>query len=50
MNPQKLAEARRTGIPVPAPHSPEWLPDLEPTLKAAIRGESVALLSLFRGR
>src|SRR5678816_3720634 len=50
VNPARLAEARRTGIPVPAPHSPEWLPDLEPTLKAAIRGESVALLNLFNGR
>jgi hippurate hydrolase len=50
VNPAKLAEARRTGIPVPAPHSPEWLPDLEPTLKAAIRGETVALLDLFNGR
>jgi len=47
VNPARLAEARRTGIPVPAPHSPEWLPDLEPTLKAAIRGETVALLNLF---
>jgi len=50
VNAAKLAESRRTGIPVPAPHSPEWLPDLEPTLKAAIRGETVALLDLFNGR
>ncbi len=50
VNPAKLAESRRSGIPVPAPHSPEWLPDLEPTLKAAIRGETVALLDLFNGR
>jgi hippurate hydrolase len=49
VNPAKLAESRRTGIPVPAPHSPEWLPDLEPTLKAAIRGETVMLLNLFNG-
>jgi hippurate hydrolase len=47
VNPATLADSRRTGIPVPAPHSPEWLPDLEPTLKAAIRGETVALLDLF---
>jgi amidohydrolase len=47
VNAAKLAEARRTGIPVPAPHSPEWLPDLEPTLKAAVRGETVVLLDLF---
>jgi len=49
VNPAKLAESRRTGTPVPAPHSPEWLPDLEPTLKAAIRGETVVLLNLFNG-
>jgi hippurate hydrolase len=50
VNPARLAESRRTGVPVPAPHSPEWLPDLEPTLKAAIRGETVVLLDLFNGR
>jgi hippurate hydrolase len=50
VNAAKLADSRRTGIPVPAPHSPEWLPDLEPTLKAAIRGETVALLDLFNGK
>jgi hippurate hydrolase len=49
VNTAKLADSKRTGIPVPAPHSPEWLPDLEPTLKAAIRGETVALLDLFNG-
>jgi hippurate hydrolase len=49
VNPAALAVAKRTGVPVPAPHSPEWLPDLEPTLKAAIRGETVALLDLFNG-
>ena len=50
VSPARLAESRRTGIPVPAPHSPEWLPDVEPTLKAAIRGETVALLDLFSER
>jgi hippurate hydrolase len=50
VNPAKLVEAKRTGVPVPAPHSPEWLPDLEPTLKAAIRGETVALLDLFNNK
>ena len=49
VNPAKLAEARRTGIPVPAPHSPEWAPERAPTLKAAIRAEATALLELFRG-
>ena len=50
VSPAKLADAKRTGIPVPAPHSPEWLPDLEPTLKAAVRGETVALLELFNNK
>jgi amidohydrolase len=50
VSPAKLAEAKRTGVPVPAPHSPEWLPDLEPTLKAAVRGETVALLDLFNNK
>jgi amidohydrolase len=43
----KLAEARRSGIPVAAPHSPEWAPDLQPTLKAAVRAEVAELLTLF---
>jgi hippurate hydrolase len=50
VNAAKLADTRRTGIPVPAPHSPEWLPDLEPTLKAAVRGETVVLLDLFNNK
>ena len=49
VDPVKLAAARQTGIPVPAPHSPEWAPDHEPTIKGAIRGEVTALLELFRG-
>ena len=48
VNPAKLEESRKTGIPVPAPHSPEWAPDYEPTLKGAIRAEVTALLELLR--
>jgi hippurate hydrolase len=48
VDPAKLAAARQTGIPVPAPHSPQWAPEREPTLKAAIRAEATALLELFR--
>ena len=46
--PARLEEARRTGNPVPAPHSPEWLPALEPTLKGAIHAETAALVELLR--
>jgi hippurate hydrolase len=48
VHPTKLAAARQSGIPVPAPHSPEWAPEREPTLKGAIRAETTALLELFR--
>jgi len=48
VHPSKLAAARQSGIPVPAPHSPEWAPEREPTLKGAIRAETTALLDLFR--
>jgi hippurate hydrolase len=43
----KLAEARKTGVPVPAPHSPQWAPVREPTLKAAVQAETIALLDLL---
>jgi len=48
VSPARLAEARRTGAAVPAPHSPEWLPELEPTLKGAILAETAALVDLLR--
>jgi hippurate hydrolase len=50
VDPAKLAASRETGIPVPAPHSPEWAPEREPTLKGAIRAEVTALLEVFRGK
>jgi hippurate hydrolase len=48
VDPVKFAEAKRTGVPVPPPHSPGWAPAYEPTLKAGIRAEVTALLELFR--
>jgi len=50
VEPAKLEESKRTGIPVPAPHSPEWAPAREPTLKGAIRAEVTELLELFGAR
>jgi hippurate hydrolase len=43
-----LEESRKSGTPVPAPHSPLWLPALEPTLKGAVEAEIAALLDLLR--
>jgi hippurate hydrolase len=48
VNAEKFAEIQRTGIPGPAPHSPEWAPDREPTIKAAIRAEIAELQELLR--
>jgi len=48
VSPARLEESRRTGIPVPAPHSPEWAPEYEPTLKGAIRAEVTALIELLQ--
>jgi hippurate hydrolase len=50
VNAARFAEAKKTGIPVPPPHSPEWAPDVEPTLKAAIRAEVTAVLELMARR
>jgi len=50
VSPAALADAKRTGVPVPAPHSPQWLPDLEPTLKAAVQAETAALIDLLPSR
>jgi hippurate hydrolase len=47
VDPEKLAESRRTGVPVPAPHSPQWAPVRETTLKAAVQAETLALLNLL---
>ena len=47
VNAAKFAEIQRTGIPGPAPHSPEWLPDREPTLKGAMLAEVTMLLDLL---
>ena len=50
VHPARLAAARTSGIPVPAPHSSEWAPEREPTLKGAIRAETTALLELLRAQ
>jgi hippurate hydrolase len=43
----KLEESHKTGVPVPAPHSPQWAPVRDTTLKAAVQAESLALLDLL---
>lgn len=48
VDPAKLAEARRTGVPLPGLHSQQWAPVREPTLKAAIGAETAILLDLLK--
>jgi amidohydrolase len=48
VNAAKFEDIQKTGIPGPAPHSPEWAPDREPTIKGAIRAEVTELLELLK--
>jgi hippurate hydrolase len=50
VNAEKFEEIKKTGIPGPAPHSPEWAPDREPTLKGAIRAEVTELTELLNAK
>jgi hippurate hydrolase len=47
VEPGKLADAKQRGVPLPGPHSPQWEPDFQPTVKAAIATETAVLLDLF---
>jgi hippurate hydrolase len=47
VEPFKLEAARKSGVPLPGPHSPQWQPDFQPTVKAAVASETAVLLDLF---
>jgi amidohydrolase len=47
VEPARLADARKRGVQLPGPHSPQWAPDFQPTVKAAIATETAVLLDLF---
>jgi amidohydrolase len=44
----KLAASRASGVPLPGVHSPLWVPEREPTLKAAMAAETAILLDLLQ--
>jgi hippurate hydrolase len=50
VEPARLAAAQKSGVPLPGPHSPQWAPQFEPTVKAAIAAETAILLDLFNKR
>jgi hippurate hydrolase len=45
--PEKFADSKRTGVPVPSNHSATFAPVPEPTLKAAVTSMSAAVLELL---
>jgi hippurate hydrolase len=47
VNPEKFAEAKKTGQALPGPHSPFFAPDREPSLKTGIEVEMAAILELM---
>ena len=47
VEPGKLAAAKASGKPLAGPHSPQWAPEYQPTIKAAITAETAILLDLL---
>jgi len=47
VNPEKYAAAKKSGEPLPGPHSPYFAPDREPSLKTGIEVEMAAILELM---
>jgi metal-dependent amidase/aminoacylase/carboxypeptidase family protein len=46
-DPQKFAEAKTTGVPLPSNHSPFFTPDVDPALHAGIMAEVAVLRNLL---
>jgi hippurate hydrolase len=45
---ERQEAARKSGIPLPIPHSPLWAPDYQPTLKVAMTAQSAILVDLLQ--
>jgi amidohydrolase len=45
---EKLAESRRTGVPLPGLHSSRWAPVPEPTLRTGVKAMTSAVLDLMK--
>ncbi len=48
VEPAKLAESRRTGVPVPGLHSSLWAPVPDPALRTGVKSMTSAVLDLMR--
>jgi len=47
MDPTRIAECERTGVPVPSNHSATFAPLPEPTLKTCVTSMTAAVLELL---
>lgn len=47
-DPQKLAQARETGVPLPGPHSPLFAPVYAPTIKTGVTAMTAMALDLLK--
>jgi amidohydrolase len=47
VDPVKLAMAKQSGTILPGPHSPQWAPEVQPTMKAFITAETAVLMDFF---
>jgi amidohydrolase len=50
VDPVKLAMAKQSGTILPGPHSPQWAPEVQPTMKAFITAETAVLMDLFNSK
>ncbi len=48
VDPEKLAESKRTGVPLPGLHSSLWAPVPEPTLRTGVKCMTSAVLDLMK--
>jgi hippurate hydrolase len=48
VEPAKVAESKKTGMPLPSLHSSKFLPVAEPTIRTAIAGMTSAVLELMK--
>ena len=48
VDPARLAESRRTGVPLPGLHSSLWAPVPEPTLRTGVKSMTSAALDLMK--
>jgi amidohydrolase len=48
VDPEKLRESRRTGVPLPSLHSSQWAPVPQPTLRTGVKAMTSVVLDLMK--